>query len=222
MTTDRAGTTSRRTRRPELTREAIALAALELADADRRAAVSMRRLAGHVGIPTMTLYGYFRTKDELLDAMADAAVADARIEPVGETWREQLSSLMDGIRRALERHPSGVLIRESGPVLGPAALRVSDRAVSILLDAGFSHRDAAFAYRSLFLFTFGHAAFNVAVDDDAQRRRLRGALASLPADEYPALSADVDDFADASTGDAAFRFGLERLLDGIAPLAGQA
>ena len=222
MTSHRAGSTARRTQRPELTREAIALAALELADAEGPAAITMRRLAGHVGVPTMTLYGYFRTKDELLDAMADAAVADARIDVTGETWREQLISLMDGIRGALERHPSGVLIRESGPVLGPAALQVSDRAVSILIDAGFSHRDAAFAYRSLFLFAFGHAAFNVAVDDDVQRRRLRGALASLPADEYPALSTDIDDFADASIGDAAFRFGLERLLDGIAPLADRA
>lgn len=211
--------TSRRTRRPELTRAAIALAALELADAEGPAAVTMRRLAGHVGIPTMTLYGYFRTKDELLDAMADAAVDAAGIEAAGPTWRQQLTSLMHGIRGALERHPSGVLIRESGPVLGPAALRVSDRAVGILIDAGLSHRDAAFAYRSLFLFTFGHAAFNVPVDDDVQRRRLRGALASLPPDEYPALSTDIDDFADASAGDAAFRFGLERLLDGIAPLA---
>src|SRR5688572_20968291 len=105
MATDGAASTSRRTRRPELTREAIARAALELADADGPAAVSMRRLAGHVSIPTMTLYGYFRTKDELLDAMADAAVADARIEATGTTWREQLGSLMDGIRRALERHP---------------------------------------------------------------------------------------------------------------------
>ena len=126
---------------------------------------------------------------------------------------------MDGVRRALERHPSGVLIRESGPILGPEALRVSDEGVRILVEAGFSHRDAAFAYRSIFLFTFGHAAFNVGADDSAQRLRMRGALAALPPEQFPALSTDIDDFVDAATGDAAFRYGLERLLDGLAPLA---
>ena len=206
----RAGTASRR--------DEIALAALALADAEGVAAVTMRRVAERVGIPTMTLYGTFRTKGELLDAMADAAVVAEEITADGDGWRERLTSLMDGVRRALAAHPSGVHLRETGPVLGPAALRVSDEAIQILTEAGFTHRDAAFAYRTIFLFTFGHAAFNAGPDDDGARRRLRAALVALPPDEYPALSTEVDDFVDAASGDEAFRFGLGLVLDGLEAL----
>ncbi len=38
----------------------------------------MRRVAEALGVGTMTLYGYFRDKDELLAAVIDAAVGDER------------------------------------------------------------------------------------------------------------------------------------------------
>jgi AcrR family transcriptional regulator len=212
MTTARAGTADRS---PRLTREEIALRALELADADGLKAVTMRRVAEHVGLPTMTLYGSFATKEELLDAMADAAVALEDIAATGSTWRERLTTLMTGVKEALDRHPSGVHIRESGPVLGPSALRISEQALEILAEAGFSRRDASFAYRSIFLFTFGHAAFNLRDGDTAARRRVRGALASLPDDEFPALTTGIDDHLAAASGNATFRFGLELILDGL-------
>ena len=199
------------------TREEIARAALDLADREGLQAVTMRRLAEHVGLPTMTLYGTFATKDDLLDAMADAAVPVDDVVAQGETWREQITSLMEQVREILARHPSGVHIRESGPVLGPAALRISDQALTILMEAGFSHRDAALAYRSIFLFTFGHAAFNLRPDDDAGRRRIRATLAALPEGDFPALATGIDDHLAAVAGDETFGFGLGALLEGLTP-----
>ena len=178
-------------------REDIARRALELADSAGLEAVTMRRLAEHVGLPTMTLYGYFATKDELLDAMADAAVATAGIAPTGATWREQLTSLMDGVRQVLHDHPSGVRIRSRGPVLGPAALRISETAVAILVDAGSrtaTRRSPTAASSS----SRSATPPSTSAATTPRRQRLRGALAALPPDEHPMLSTDIDDFADAS------------------------
>jgi len=57
-------------------RDDIARAALAIADRDGFAAVSMRRLARELGVGTMSLYHYLRTKDDLLELMDDAVVGE--------------------------------------------------------------------------------------------------------------------------------------------------
>src|SRR4051812_50158042 len=55
-----------------LSRERIVEGAIELLDRDGLDVFSMRRLAEELGVGTMTIYGYFRGKDELLDAVVGA------------------------------------------------------------------------------------------------------------------------------------------------------
>src|SRR3954469_9872529 len=102
-----------------LTRERVAETALELVDREGIDGLSMRRLADALGVGTMTLYGYFRSKRELLDAVVDAAVTDRPVPPAEADWREQLRALVLGARRNLLRHPALVEIRVRQPVLQP-------------------------------------------------------------------------------------------------------
>src|ERR1043165_2465523 len=76
-------------RRPKLTREQIATCALAIADAEGFDAVSMRRIAEELGVGTMTLYYYVRTKDDLLALIDDALMAEvvARTVPLPGGWR---------------------------------------------------------------------------------------------------------------------------------------
>jgi hypothetical protein len=46
-------------------------------------------------------------------------------------------------------------------------------------------------------------------------RRARGAIAALPVDDYPALTAAADGFAESLAGAGELDYGLERLLDGL-------
>src|SRR5262245_6221821 len=69
----RAGPT---TRKPRFTRDDIAAAAMQIADADGFDAVSMRRIAAELDAGTMTLYHYVRTKDELLSLVVDAVMGE--------------------------------------------------------------------------------------------------------------------------------------------------
>jgi AcrR family transcriptional regulator len=200
-----------------LTREAIAAAALRLVDEEGLDALSMRRLAARLEVGTMTLYGYFRGKDELLDAVVDAAASEAPGRAArGAGWRADVAAVARSLRGGLERHPSLVQLRLRRPILTVAALRGTEAATAALLDAGLSRADAARAFRTLFLYTFGFVAFSAGGTPEELRARTREAAARLPQDEFPVLRASVEEMADTLGGDEQFEFGLQQLLDGIA------
>ncbi len=176
----------------------------------------MRNLADRLGVGTMTLYGYFASKDELLEAMVATATEDAPAITVGDgTWKDQLANLMRGVRATLAEHPTGVQLRLQRPLLSPAALRVTETAMRIMNQAGFTPLQAAGAYRTMFVYTFGFASFNPSEADAEAKRRARAALAALPEAEFPALVAASAEAVDAMGGDEQFEFGLALLLDGM-------
>lgn len=110
-------------RKPRLTRAQIAAAALAIADRDGLDAVSMRRLSAALEVGTMTLYYYVRTKEELIELMHDAMIADVLV-PDGElpdSWRGALTAIANRTRATFHRHPWAI---EGPPVAtGPNALR---------------------------------------------------------------------------------------------------
>ena len=221
------GTTTRRApraadKRVRLSHDQVARAALELADAEGIDALTMRRLADELGVGTMTLYGYFPSKRELLHAALDAAVADRPEAPQpGEGWRERLSALVRLARDNMLRHPALVEIRVREPVLRPEALRLAEDGLRILLDAGFPAQEAAHAFRLLFTYSFGFAVFSPADAVEQDRTAARVAIAALPSGDYPALTGAAAEAAEAMGGEQAFEYGLARILDGLeARLAG--
>lgn len=175
----------------------------------------MRRLATELGVGAMTLYGYFATKDELLDAAADLAAQEISIPPRRGGWKAQLRALMTEIHAVLQRHPSGVQMRATAPILSAGALRSTNAGVGVMLEAGFSKREAARAWRLLFAYTFGSAVFTPAEVPDQQRREWHAQLAALPADELPWVVSLAPEAAEALGGPQQFRHGLDLILDGL-------
>jgi AcrR family transcriptional regulator len=201
--------------RLSLSRARVIEVASRLLDRHGLDALSMRRLAEELGVGTMTLYGYFRNKEELLDALVDATAEQIRIPSGGRSWRSKILALMEEIRRTLAERPVGVLLRQRRPMWSPGALRVSEAGIQVLRDAGFGKADAARAYRSLFSYTFGFAAFTPSDVSSELRRKALAALAALPEDQYPAQTEAASELADAIGGEAQFRYGLDLLLDGL-------
>jgi AcrR family transcriptional regulator len=207
--------------RARLTRQEIAGAALDLVDEHGLEALTMRRLAESIGVGTMTLYGYVRDKDELLDAIVDAATSRDPVRPVEGPWEERLRALARQAYAGLVRHPALVELRLRRPILTPRAFRVTELAFEALLEAGFPHSEAARAFRVLFLYVFGSAAFNQPELSAPVRAATRGAIASLPEDEFPLLSRSADEVAVTTGGAEQFEYGLELVIAGIeARLAG--
>ena len=201
--------------RAELSRDRIAEAALAFLDRHGFEALSMRRLAAELDVGTMTLYGYFRDKNQLLDAVVDVAARDVPETGGSGAWRDRLRQLMLALRDGLERHPSLVRLRAQRPTLTPGALRLADAAIAILLEAGFDKAESANAYRALFSYAYGFSGNTPPGSTEDHRRQYRAVLATLPADEYPALYAVATEGIEAMGGEERFEYGLDRLLDGL-------
>jgi AcrR family transcriptional regulator len=204
-----------------LTRERIVAVALDLLDREGLDALSMRRLGQELGVGTMTIYGYFRSKDELLDAVIDLGAASLELPELEGSWREQLHALMRSVREALIRHPSVVELRLRRPLLSPGALRIAEAALRILRGAGFDDVQAALAYRTLLTYTFGCAAFATDELPAPDRTRLEGILAFMPREEWSTLFSVAPVF-ERLTARRLYEFGLERILDGLEAQLAQA
>ncbi|MFD0633584.1 helix-turn-helix domain-containing protein [Catenulispora yoronensis] len=75
---------------PSLGRADITAAAIRIADAGGLAAVSMRAVAVALGTAAPSLYRYVESREDLLDLMVDAAVAElSPAEPTG-AWLDDL------------------------------------------------------------------------------------------------------------------------------------
>lgn len=86
--------------------------ALDLLDEVGYEGVTMRKLADKLNIKAPTLYWHFKNKQELIDKIADALLADVAIKPLNSeiTWEEQIKLIAKDIRRALLSRRDGGLI----------------------------------------------------------------------------------------------------------------
>ena len=201
--------------RTGLTREAVARKALEVLDRDGLEAVSMRRLADELGAGTMTLYGYFRNKEELLDAVIDAGFADFEPPAAQSTPLAGLRELMIAAREVLRRHPALAEIRSTGPIVRPRGFTITEVALGLLTEAGLDPGEAARVYRLLFEYVFGHAIVNRRPPSAELRREALASIAALPPDDFPLVTSAAESMADSVAGADQFEYGLDLILDGI-------
>jgi AcrR family transcriptional regulator len=131
-------------RSPKLTREHIAAAAVRLADTEGIGALSMRRLASALGVGTMSLYHYVRTKDELLTLVTDAVMGEVVVPPditLPTGWREALTVIAKRSLAACRRHPWILEINDDPPI-GPNSVRHMDQTLEAVasLDLSLAER----------------------------------------------------------------------------------
>jgi AcrR family transcriptional regulator len=125
-------------RRAPIARADIAEAAIAVADAEGIDAVSMRRVARELGLGTMSLYHYVRSKDEVIDLMSDAILGRQLVDEaeLHNGWRPALRAIAVATRRNFERHPwiLGALQPRPRSVPGPNSLRHFDQSVGAVAD----------------------------------------------------------------------------------------
>lgn len=120
--------------RPRMDREDVAAAAMRIAEADGIAALTMRRLAGELGVRPMTLYHYVRNKDEVLILLVDRFLGEALVpddETIAGPWRDAIAAVARRLRDALFRHP-WVLDVTDDPLFGPNGLKHFDQNLGAL------------------------------------------------------------------------------------------
>lgn len=198
--------------------------AVEIADAEGLAAVSMRGLAERAGMPAHALYRAVRNRADLLAAMAEHVISarmPTRAAPGNP--RARLERLARDEWAMYRRHPWLVTILATcRPPTGPAVLSMVDRVVDALTQAGHTPADAFAAYLTLDAYLQGMALLLDRDTADTTYGTWRSATlhrleSTGRTQRHPWLAAvqrDSPGNVDAEL-DAWFDFGLRRLLDGL-------
>ncbi len=118
--------------KPQHSRGQIAAAAIDIADRDGLAAVSVRRVARDMGTGPASLYRYLRSHDELIELMVDTVSGEYDLGPSGETPRDQLLALARQGRSIMHRHPWLAALLLTRPSMGPSTLRYLESALTAM------------------------------------------------------------------------------------------
>ncbi|OKK14594.1 TetR family transcriptional regulator [Streptomyces sp. CB00455] len=228
-----------RPRKPLLSRNRIVEAAGALVDAEGLDAVSTRRLAAALGVSGPSLYNHFRTKDEILEAVADAVSARVDLSMFegegkgggeggnegadaggagsggdaggGERdWRGALHAWAHSYRDALSDHPNIVPVLARGPGRRPAGLRLADAVFGAMTAAGWPPAQATRIGALMRYFILGSAVASFA-------RGFVDDEAAYDPSDYPHLGqAHLLAERQREVDEGAFETGLTALLDGLA------
>ncbi|MFJ9044316.1 TetR/AcrR family transcriptional regulator [Streptomyces sp. NPDC102347] len=127
--------------RAPLSRQRVLSAAVALADEGGADALSMRKIAQHLGVVPMALYKHVAHKDELLDGMIDAVVGE--IDPLVEDadWKTTVRLRVLSARRMLLRHswaPGVIEARmKARAAPTPAVTAYLDQMIGVFRAGGF-------------------------------------------------------------------------------------
>jgi AcrR family transcriptional regulator len=224
MSTD--PTARRRRARGSLSAEEILDAAAGIVEHEGLQQLSMPHLARTMNCGVTSLYWYFRSKEELVDALVDRVSREAftRLPAVGDgAWDDELLNYFVSFRTLMHRSP---LYREIfshstrvtyGPSrLGRQVLRRTDAGLSLLTRAGFSPQQAAILHTVFSNYTMGFILreYSAADEGEEDARATNESIERLGASELPEL-VQVDDFGTIRAfGDEQFVVGLRLLLQG--------
>lgn len=196
--------------RPRFTREEVLRTALDLIDRERPDAFTMRRVAEAMGMGVMTLYGYVRSKEEVVEGVTALAFADEhRQPPCGASWEDRLRTDVAHLHTVCSRHPNLVTLILGQTTASPGLFRLRERMLGTLVEAGFTQERALHAQGILtsYALGFGGAQAGAAID-------LPERIRELPAGEFPRLTEVADSYA-SHLSDDAFEYGLELILRGL-------
>ncbi|WP_404957825.1 TetR/AcrR family transcriptional regulator [Streptomyces sp. 147326] len=220
--------------RPTLTLPRIVEAAVALAAAEGVDAVSMGRVAKELGVSTMSLYRYVAAKEELYVLMADAGVGTPPPLPPeaqGWGWRELLTDWAYAQRAVLMANSWILRIPITAAPVSPnqlawmdrglasmarTGLKESEKLSTIILIGGLVRNEATMAADMMDAIVKSGVAPEQALGQYVRTLRLM-----TGPDSHPAVTGllDSDAFSGSGEPDFQFRFGLDRILDGLAPLA---
>ncbi|MFF1344863.1 TetR/AcrR family transcriptional regulator C-terminal domain-containing protein [Streptomyces sp. NPDC058322] len=181
----------------KVNREIVVSEALDLLDEVGLDTVSTRRLAKRLGVEQPSLYWYFRTKKDLLAAMAESAMAPHAAAPLpmpDDDWRDWFLANTRSFRRTL-------LMRRDGARLHAGSTPASDldrirRKMDFLITSGVPEREAQMAMLTASRFTVGSVLEEQAEADSGD------------GSDSPAGMPVIDH-------ESAFEAGLTLILDGL-------
>ncbi|GAA2152708.1 TetR/AcrR family transcriptional regulator [Actinomadura napierensis] len=216
------GKTGRLGRTPSRSVEQVVEAAVDLADADGFAALSMPKLAKKLGLTANAIYRYVRSRDELLVLVAEAGWGPAPdLESDAGRWRTAATAWTQAMIDRCDVHPWLVDLPARGAPLTPNLLRWTEVILQTFTGAGLDPKEAIQC--ALLLDLYARRIAGVRRDlrqngaDSVQSTAVQEFLLPLLHEHgYPIVASLMvgSDYSDV-IDDSDVTFGLTRILDGI-------
>lgn len=211
----------------------VVATAIQIADREGLAAVTMRRVADELGFTTMALYRYVPGKDELIDLMANVAVGAPPMVPNegADDWAFELQAWARADLAVYQRHPWLLELIARTPQ-GPNWFAWVESALRALSATGLSASEMLAMVTLIDNHVRGAAQIFLGMaraeretgKSDAWGTAFAATLERIAGDErFPALTgiAMAGGFGQgAEPVEDHFEFGLQRLLDGIGAYIG--
>ena len=215
--------------RARLSKRAVTDRALKLADAEGLDALTIRKLAQDLGVTPMALYWHFRSKEELLEGVAERVWGeiDVNVDPAAP-WPDQLAGILRSLVSVLRAHPSAPRLVQEHEKRNEAALRATEITLEVLRGAGFDARYASQIARSALwtgiTLVMSEPGYHPELSHEEHAERLRRAqieLAMLPAARYPRLIECAAPMTACDDPEFHYRLGIELFIDGVRAAAGR-
>ena len=216
-----------------LTRDVVIAGGLDYVREHGLTGLTMRGLGHELGVEAMSLYHHVNGREDLLEGMVDALVAQARAAadaPLGPTdgWHAYLLQLAHAVRSVALDYPEAFPLvatrHPSAPWLRPPlrSLEMVEDFLEALTSRGFSDEQAVFVYKAFSSTLLGHLLLEVAAlgaETGPVEEPLDEGGASVPqgdaevdAEQFP-LVLRMRASLSANSSEAEFEQALEGLLD---------
>ncbi|MFC7529743.1 TetR/AcrR family transcriptional regulator [Actinoplanes sp. GCM10030250] len=204
-------------------------AAIAVADEEGLPAFSMRKVADRLGLKLMSIYTYVPGRSELIGLMVDEVAGEQDMSPHEGGVRQRLTRVAGQLWDEFHRHPWLLQVENSRPWIGPNGSDRYEWQLAAIEGAGLPDVEMDQVVTLISDFTAGAARTSIKTRRTAEESGMSDAEwwainapvleRVMPAEAYP-ISGRVGTAASVeynALGDPqrSFRFGLDRLLDGI-------
>lgn len=141
----------------KVNRAVIVQASLNLLNRVGLEQLTLRRLAKELKIQAPTLYWHFKSKEELLDAMATLVLAKGAPSLLpsksASDWKNWVNAFAIGLRQTLLYYRDGARLVAGSRLIDTVYMETAERIGRRLIEAGFSVREAVVLLSTIYTFT---------------------------------------------------------------------
>lgn len=173
----------------------------------------MRKLGAELGVEAMSLYNHVPNKGALLDGMVEVLLRNLELPDDNTDWETMSREAYQRFRRMAHAHPNVFPIFVERPPDTMDGAWLVETFLGTMLQAGFDHDTAVYAFRALTSYTVGYVMAEIrgfAMEPDNERV---GAL-QLPPEDFPNITKLSTQLANIDR-EAEFEFGLDLILSSL-------
>jgi len=204
-------------RPPRLAASQVVDAAIELGDQMGLEELSMPKLARHLGVGTMTLYGYVESKQDLLDKMA-ARIFEGLAAPSNDDWQQALTVFFSDFREAALAHPTLAGLLATGRVTIPAVFEILEAFFQKTTAHGVPIDEAVRTFYAGLTYTIGFVLWEIPrahlQPEAAYAEQWAGLISRLDPTRYPLLSGPAATAVPTVASPPQFEWGLNKIISG--------